>query len=258
MGHERLGALPRTRRWQTIVDGIAASQEGGTQAVGDLAERTLENVEDRFLRIHKDSGVQAAFAYLISLATASLPPSGGLASPDTRIECDLSPARIAKNLCDWVRKHGSSPEYAEIACRAGADTIAQWTRKQSEQGRLFDDRSDAAQIWGKSSDGASFCQIARTFFARFTERYLRYFLERHASSQLSSVSARERFNEHLHEHVDEVSHHAFEIAEITQSFAAGWFNKHAVQARPSDREIEGFLAVAFGKLREELKRETDR
>ena len=219
MGHERQGSLPRTRRWQTIVDGIAASQEGGAQAVGDLAERTLENVQDRFLRIHKDSGVQAAFAYLISLATASLPPSGGLVSPDTGVEYDLSPARIAKNLSDWVRKHSSSPEYAEIACRAGADTVAHWTRKQNEQGRLFDDKSDAGQIWGKSSDGPGFCQIARTFFARFTERYLRYFLERHASSELSSVSAREKFGEDLHEHIDEVSHHAFETAKITQSFA---------------------------------------
>lgn len=162
------------------------------------------------------------------------------------------------NLCEWVRRHCSSSEYAEIACRAGADTIAQWTRKQSNQGRLFDDKLDAVQVWAQSSNGVHFCQVARTFFASFTERYLRYFLERHASSQFPSVSAREEFTENLHRHIDQVSHHAFETAKITESFAAGWFNKHAVHARPSDREIEGFLAIAFGKLREELRRETTR
>jgi hypothetical protein len=96
--------------------------------------------------------------------------------------------------------------------------------------------------------------VARTFFASFAERYLCHFLERHASSQLPSISAREDFARSLYKHIDEVSHHAFETAKITQSFAAGWFNKHAVESRPSDREIGGFLAIAFGKLREELRR----
>jgi hypothetical protein len=195
---------------------------------------------------------------LVSLATTSLPPSAGLASPSTGIEAGTSPARVVKNLCDWVKSHCASPEYAEIACRAGADAIAEWTKRQNTQGRLFDDKADATRIWAGSSDGAGFCQVARTFFAKFTERYLRYFLEREASSRLTSLSAREEFTQNLHKHVDEVSHHAFETSKITQSFAAGWFNKHAREMRPSDRDIEGFLGVAFGKLREELRRETVR
>jgi hypothetical protein len=259
MGHERLGALPHTQRWQAIIEKIAESHAGvGNLSVPDLAEATLDNVQERFLRIHTDSGVQAAFAYLVSLATASLPSSTGLSTPGTSLVANPSPVRIVKNLCDWVREHCESSEYAEIACRAGADTVAEWTRRQSEQGHLFEGNADAAQIWRESSNGAGFCQVARTFFARFTERYLRYFLERHASSQLPSVAARDEFAQNLHNHVDEVSHHAFETAKITQSFAAGWFNKHAHERRPSDREIEAFLAVAFGKLREELRRETPR
>jgi hypothetical protein len=258
MGHERLGALPCTRRWESIVERIAQAEAGGPPAIADLAEATLKNVQSRFLRIHEDDGVRAAFAYLVSLATNTLPSSGGLSSPDTRIEADVSPARIAKNLSDWVRKHAESGEYAEIACRAGADTIAEWTRKQSEQGRLFDDNADAHRIWAQSSNGAGFCQVARTFFARFTERYLRYFLERQASSQLTSISARDNFAQNLRQHVDDISQHAFETAKITQSFAAGWFNKHATLTRPSDQEIDGFLSIAFGKLREQLRREATR
>jgi hypothetical protein len=255
MGHERQGALPHTRRWQEIVRQIAESHGISDQTIANIAAGTLQNVQDRFLQLHKDGGVQAAFAYLVSLGTASLPPSTGLASPSTGIEANLSAGIVARNLCSWVREHSESPEYAEIACRAGADTIAEWTRAQSKQGRLFDDRVDAAEVWAKSSSGAGFCQVARVFFARFTERYLRYFLEREASAQLPSLSARESFGETLRNHVDAISHHAFETSKITQSFAAGWFNKHAREARPSDREIAGFLAVGFGKLHEELQRE---
>jgi hypothetical protein len=43
--------------------------------------------------------------------------------------------------------------------------------------------------------------------------------------------------------------------QITQSFAAGWFNAHARDKLPDNKEVEGFLAIAFGKLRDELRRE---
>ena len=48
---------------------------------------------------------------------------------------------------------------------------------------------------------------------------------------------------------------AFETSRITQSFAAGWFNRYARERAPTKAELEGFLSVAFGKMREELMRE---
>ena len=50
MGHERVGALPRTKRWQDVVGGIsdAASVDGD---VRELANATLENVRSRLLAI---------------------------------------------------------------------------------------------------------------------------------------------------------------------------------------------------------------
>jgi hypothetical protein len=254
MGHERLGSLPRTKRWRTIVEDISRSQ-GYADRVSDLADKTLHNVQDRFSNLHRDSGIQAAFAYLVSLATATLPRTTGLSSPPTGLEENPSPARIAKNLSEWVRQHALSHEYAEVACRAGADTIADWTKSRSAQGRLFEVSGSAANIWAESANAEGFCQVARSFFAHFTERYLRYFLEREASAQLSSFEARESFTKNLHDHIGDVSRHAFETSKITQSFAAGWFNNHARESRPTDTEIQGFLATAFGKLQEEMQRE---
>jgi hypothetical protein len=254
MGHERLGSLPRTKRWRAIVEDISRSQ-GYADTVADLADKTLHNVRGRFSNLHRDTGVQAAFAYLVSLSTVNLPRTTGLSSPETGLEGNPSPARIAKNLSDWVRRHALSQEYAEVASRAGADTIADWTKSRSAQGRLFEASDSAINIWSESASAEGFCQVARSFFAHFTERYLRYFLEREASAQLSSLKARESFIKNLHDHIEDVSKHAFETSKITQSFAAGWFNNHARESRPTDAEIRGFLATAFGKLQEEMQRE---
>jgi len=256
MGHERVGSLPRTKRWREIVNAIGAIPAGGPSAVAELADSTLRNVSTRFRQIHRDRGVQAAFGYLVSLATSHLPQGAGVASPDTTLDENPSPARIAKNLKDWVGSHASSREYAELASRAASDTIVEWTRSQSRQQLLFDDSTLARSVWDRTANGRGFCEVARAFFAHFTERYLRYFLEREASAQIPSLEARQRFNQNLHAHVTEISQHAFETSKITQSFAAGWFNNHARLSRPSDSEIEDFLAKAFGKIHEELQRET--
>ena len=114
------------------------------------------------------------------------------------------------------------------------------------------------KVWTAASTGAGFSEVCRLFLARFTERYLRYFLEREASAVIKSIDARERFSQRLHESVDAVSQHAFETSRIAQSFAAGWFNKYARQQTPNNARLSTFLRVAFGKLREELRREAFR
>jgi hypothetical protein len=130
-----------------------------------------------------------------------------------------------------------------------------WTQSRTKQGDLFENRRQAEWIWSTITDARGFCEVSRIFFAKYTERYLKYFLEREASAQISSIPDREQFTDSLRKHLDEVSTHAFETSRITQSFAAGWFNNHAREHKPADTEIETFLATAFGKIQEELNRE---
>jgi hypothetical protein len=114
------------------------------------------------------------------------------------------------------------------------------------------------EVWASASTGAGFSEIARLYLARLTERYLRYFLEREASAVIKSVEERERFTDNLHRSIDSVSQYAFETSQIAQSFAAGWFNKYARLQTPNNALLSNFLRVAFGKMREELKREAAR
>lgn len=256
MGHERVGALPRTVRWGEIVHAIGGAIPADKTKVATIAENTLRHVRSRFTRLSQDSGVQAAFSYFIALATDQLPSvAGSMTSVDVGLKSNPSPTRISKDLSDWVAKNIGEREYAALSVRASADTIAEWTRQHSRQSSLFDDKVLATDIWRSASDGRGFCEVARIFFARLTERYLHYFLDREASAEIGTLAGREEFDSALRDHLQEVSRHAFETSKITQSFAAGWFNKHAKESRPIDGAIEAFLSLAFGKMYEELGRE---
>jgi hypothetical protein len=85
MGHERVGSLPRTKRWRSIVNAMATMDPEDTDQITSIADSTLQAVQGRFRGIHKDQGVQAAFAYLVALATEHLAPSDGLSSVDTSL-----------------------------------------------------------------------------------------------------------------------------------------------------------------------------
>ena len=256
MGHERVGALPRTKRWQDVVAGIAeaASVDGD---VRELANATLENVRSRLLTIHGDTGFVASFQFLLGLVLSASPSVDRASLGELAIDLDSnpSPLKLASVLDQYVAENGQSAEYAQIARKAAVDVISVWTEQQTRQLSFTGEHEQASEVWRRASDGSGFCEVARLFFGKFTERYLNYFIGREASSHLANTDDRERLARRLRDHVDGVSHHAFETARITQSFAAGWFNRHAREGMPAANEISGFLSHSVGKLREELLRE---
>jgi hypothetical protein len=258
MGHERIGILPRRRRWIQVVEGIGAAAISA-EGTGFLAARVLKNVSGRFSKIPMDSGVQAAFGFLVGLAASSKTQAKtSHYVPETDLDDNPSSLRLASVLREWVEDHSQSTEYASIAIAAAADTIVGWTKQVETQPSLFRDRDTAHEIWNKASSSGGFSEVTRLFLAKFTERYLNYFLEREASAELQSLHERRLFSSHLRDHVSKVSCHAFETSKIAQSFAAGWYNRHLKNQIPGDDEIRGFLGLCFSKLREELLRELPR
>lgn len=257
MGHERVGILPKTRRWTTVVGGMA-SFSASENNVLEIAQQTLKNVQSRFADIERDKGVQAAFQFLVLLSMSAKHPSPSefLAKQGVMLSENTSPLQIAKAITEWVSKHSESNEYASFAQSAAIDAISEWYKKnQTFQDNLFAGDKDQFDVWRKSADGSGFCELSRLYFSKFTERYLRYFLERAASASMNSILTRNRFNAELQNHLNEISKHAFETSKITQSFAVGWFNKNAKGTIPSARKIQDFLNIAFGKIRGELLRE---
>jgi hypothetical protein len=257
MGHERIGILPKTRPWKQIVEQMAASMVSEINIEGIITQ-TLTNVRSRFRHIHQDKGVLAAFQFIVTLSVAASQdnPIKFLSNQDIHVDPNASPISLARAVSKKVQERLASFEYGDIAQSASIDAIAVWYDEKKGQRRLFDFPEDPFDTWRGARGGSGFCELSRLFFAKFTERYLNYFLERAASSQINSIDERQLFRDRLQKYVDVTSKHAFEMARITQSFAAGWFNKHAVSDVPSERELENFLSLGFGKIRDELLRES--
>lgn len=256
MGHERVGRLPKSKRWLLVVADIPSASLN-PEAAARVANATLENVRSRFSRIEDDSGVRSAFLYLLAIAARARSPDTPLDIPVPDLRENPAPARLAAAMAAWVDQAGGSSEHAEIAKQAAADVIAHWSTAPSDQHEIFG-REALHPRWLRAAEGAGFSDVARRFFASFTERYLNYFLDREASANVDTVADRQAFARNLHRHVDDVSRYAFDTSKITQSFAAGWYNKHARRGLPPAQQVRAFLRLAFQKVREELTRESVR
>ena len=193
----------------------------------------------------------------ISVAAGEDNPSAALAELGIQTSADASALSIAGSLREQLSVHPTSEEKALVE-RAAIDSLGEWLGREAADSanELFGAETKTAfQLLKRASTGAGFCELSRTFFGRFTKNFLTYFLDREASTAISNPAERDRFARAIESHVDSVSRHAFETAKITQSFAAGWFNKYAVDRIPPKSSVRGFVRHALGKLREELRRE---
>jgi hypothetical protein len=132
--------------------------------------------------------------------------------------------------------------------------MAKFFRQESSQSSLFG-HVDPFKIWQRASDGSGFCTLSLAFFSTLTAEFLKYFLDREASAILRSVDEREAFQTNLEAHVERITRHSLEVSRITQSFAAGWYNKHAKDQTPSHKKISGFLSIALNKIRDSIAME---
>jgi len=260
VGHERIGELPKTKKWKDLVSEMGDLYTSKIK-IEDIAKHTAKNVNSQFRKIHKDKGVLTAFKFLITLSVAMSNdnPRKSLLSYGIELPNNPTPLSVAILIQKWIEKEYESIEYGEIAKRSAIDAVVNWYRmkNETEQLSLFNEKKDNIDIWKKAGSGGGFCEIAYLFFAKFTEYYLNYFLEREASGVFNKLEKRKRFKKDIGEYTDEIARHSLETAEIMKSFAAGWFNKNVEKEVPSDQKIQNFMSFAFGKIREELRRESE-
>lgn len=257
MGHKRLGYMPRTKTWRAIVDQLTAFSLG-TAEVSSIAKNTLENVKERFSKFEDDPSVQSSFEFLLQVSYAFQKENPLQYLIDHRIleKEELTLIKLSRGIKNYTENDVVSHEYQTFARQATIDAINNWYVENLERGTsLFHSDVDSVSIFNKAADGSGFCELSRLFFSKFTERYLKYFLEREASSAIPNINERDKFSAEVEKHISQISKHAFETAKITQSFAAGWYTKNTKESFPEKKEIKNFLSHAFGKMRSELLEE---
>lgn len=258
MGHKRYGYLPKSKIWRDIVDSLGGFALGKTETIA-IAQKTLQNVEDRYSNLENDPSINAAFEYLVQVAYAfkQEKPLKYLSENNILSEKEVfSFFQLVKGVNNYKNNELVSHEYQTFARQAAVDALNNWYKQNIDKGQtLFSNDIDQEAVFRKASNGSGFCELSRLYFSKLTERYLKYFLEREAAIKISNIGERNRFSKEIEKEIDHISKHAFETAKITQSFSAGWYNNHVKDRIPERGEIRHFLNTSFGKMKGELLRE---
>jgi hypothetical protein len=257
MGHERIGFLPHTGQWRTITDQLA-SFGNGSVPIAQIANDTLDAVKKTYEAMPFDESVIKALSFLATLSCSANfeNQTDFLNGNGFTVDQQMSLFSILASAQEYITTDTGSLEINTLAKDAAMQAVIDYKdRHKTEQLSLFAEQSDS--VWGNVGTGAAFCELSRTFFASFTERQLKYYIERAAASSIDNYSTLQAFNKQLSDQSKAIAEHTFEISKLVQSFSAGWFNKNAVHTLPTEQQIRGFLSVSFGKLREELRREAD-
>lgn len=257
MGHKRLGYLPKTKAWREIVK-LIGDYAAGSAEITSIANKTLQKVQARFDNLGSDPSVQAAFEFLVkfSFAFQKENPTKYLTESKILDKEELTIIKIARAAAVYKNSDIKSHEYQAFATQSAIDAITIWYKNNIDKGSgLFNEDIDKVAVFRKTGHGDGFSEISRMYFSRLTERYLKYFLDREASIQITNLDERKRFSSEITNYISAISKHAFETSKITQSYSAGWFNKYSKNNEPQNKEIKRFLSYAFSKMKSEMLRE---
>ena len=206
MGHERVGLLPKTKRWTHLVSQIGAVYTSDA-SVASVAAQTLQNVRTRYETLFRDDAVKAAFTFLVAFSRAcrSSDPRTELQQSEIRMPDQPTLLSIVRAVRERVPPHEANSEYGQLALAAAADAIGQWHKQHAtSQLPLLEASPDFYDSWRDLGCGAGFCELARLYFGKLTERYLHYFLDRSASAISPNIEQRERFQKQIQAHIDDV------------------------------------------------------
>ena len=257
MGHVRIGFLPRTPQWNKIVDQLSLF-DADSSIISKIANDTLSAIKQKYETMPSDDSVIKAISFLanLSLSAKKEDQIAFLKSQGFTIDDNFSTFSIISSVQSLVATNTGSLEVNKIAKDSVMQAIINYQEKhQDNQVDLFGNTSE--NPLRSAGNGAAFCELARSFFATFTDKHIKYYIERVAASSIGNCGKLDNFITALSNQSLAIADHAFDISKIMQSFAAGWFNKHVNNFLPSDKEITDFLRISFGKMREEFRREAE-
>lgn len=254
MGHLLLGDLPRTRRWQEVV-GLLESDSSHFQ----IAAATLEASGTVADNAASDPAVVHTLLLLaqIPLLAREGNLSEGLQGLGVSVPDEPGLFDLVSGVAEGMRVHGIQygirTDLGEMAQSALAETLTSAAGSGTKD--LFETTpADLRRTLGSFATTKRFGILARDFFARFTQKYLSYYLSRELSNH---VGPRRRFA-NIGEHAafdDALALHCRQASRIVEDFAGGWFSKAVFEKTITHARVRGFLHVALEKISSELARE---
>lgn len=253
MGDNRVGPLPRTRQWRGVIDLVGAAASSGA-----IAAATLEAAESEFARAANDPGLVKAFWLLTQIPDAARSTDFATAMSELGFSVSSTPsvAELTAAFTEAVDREVGSKRartgHGELAQLAAVETLAAYCRDRPPS-LLGTSPDDVRLELGKLATEVQFGAFARSFFSRFTERFLSYFISRELprhvgpGKRFESLADQREFRSALALHCGQASR-------IVEDFAGGWFSKARFEKGLSVPRTKRFLGYAFKKLAGELRR----
>jgi hypothetical protein len=257
MGHQRLGRLKHTLRWNEVV-GLLEEEPRNAPAVAQKAALASDSY---LLDLKNDASLNYCFWLLTRLTWAArgagfveqLQKLGLRASEGTPTLAFL--AAVADHTRNEISQHPESAaagEFASLAIRrALTETVG--TIGPSLFGSTVADLQTALRTY---STPERFGELAQRFFGDFMARTMRSYVDREVPNLTGTSAGIQSIAENA-EVVAAIDRYARESAFILREFSGGWYSKNNWQSQGEiSREQSGrFVAYALQKLRSELKRE---
>lgn len=264
MGHTRLGAVPKTRKWNELVEQIAGRSLTGNVAtaavnIGAIAAQTLDAAQQGLDKAARDPGVLYTFYLLTQVALASRTPDWGeaLGKHGIRLSSDSTVFDFTAEVQHAIDRHISqypsgATDLSEIAQQSAGEALTSLAGTRTVS--LFGGSSADVQNAIRSlSTKKGFGELGQRFFGRFVARFLNFYLSRVTAATLGSPRLPDlgdiaQFNDALRSHCDQ-------SARIVRDFCGEWYSKTEYQKGINLENTSRFLAVALKKLRSELEQQ---
>jgi hypothetical protein len=259
LGHQRLGTLPKSFRWNELVSLLFANGEEsasfGDEDVTAVIETALRAADGALSNSVNDPGLRYTYYLLTQLALASrhddwrrrLTDLGVVMGPDA--DATELVVSVQAAIDDYLFEIGSTSDIASSAQEAAGEAILNIVAPKAHT--LFGTHDEDLQLALRSaSTKTGFSSLAHSFFAGFLWRFLNFYVSRASASatgigKIEQVGDLTRFN-------DALTAHCRQSAEIVRPFAGEWYSKTEYEQGITPENSGGFVAVAIGKLRAEL------
>ena len=266
MGHQRLGDIPKTQKWQNVVAKVAGGDLGiqgagiSPDIVQEIASETLTAAEGGLIQAIDDPGLRYTFYVLTQIVLAAREPEwrASLDALGIHLSGDSSlfdlTSEIQAVIDDHLSSRGGASDISEIAQQAAGEAIAKLAGPKAVT--LFGSGSDELQDAVRDlSTKAGFSRLGQGFFGGFMARFLNFYLSRITATQ----TAGPRFSQggDLTQFNEALSTHCHQSARIVHDFCGEWYSKTNFQQGIDLANTSGFVAVALKKLKAEIQQQRE-
>lgn len=256
MGHSRLGSIPKSRKWKSVLALFLASNPSENidaiqQLISDTSAKAIDALQSTFCQLSNDAVFVKIFYSLVELGLAKNQPGNSLYETDIT-SIDTTQALInayQRHIDTYIDGHAQHTDISEIAQRAACQALSVLSRNAQAK-LLTNDQDVIDHIHESTKTNKGFSALAHEFFSNFTYLYLNFHLSRFSADTLgkgiiSNIADVTAFNDALYRHCRQ-------SAKIISKFSEEWVSKTKYIEGINRNNISRYIYTVTDKISKEF------